>query len=155
MASSSSNNVITAADLRYPDLFHTYNLLCSRPIHEGKLVNFDGLMLFDLDTYLPELKPLLGSSSPAAYYPELVRLFYTNFSTDHEQTTITSKVRGKLMFFDASDLGRILNLPSTGTDLNTIVPIERSVLRKILLCNQCTHLPWHMRNLQPHAQLLA
>jgi hypothetical protein len=69
---SSSNNVITAADLRYPDLFHHYHYLCSLPIHEGRLVHYDDFASFDLERSLPELKHLLGSSSQAAYYPELV-----------------------------------------------------------------------------------
>ena len=152
---SSSTNVITAADLRFPDLFHHYNSLCSRPIHEGKLVHYEDFASFDLERSLPELKPLLGSSSQAAYYPELVRLFYTNLSTNHGQTTITTKVRGRMIFFNASSLGNILNLPSTGTDLTNIVPLDRPVLRNILLSTHFTQLPWHLSNLQPHAQLLA
>ena len=160
MASSSKSfsddiNMIESTELRYPDLSHNYNYVSSLPIQTGRLVYFHDFTSFDLETSLQDFVPILGSSNTASYYPHLIKIFYTNLSVNHDQTTITTMVHGKIISFDIHSLGCILNLPSYGIELPNIVPIDRTVFKKVLHSTRSTHFPWHMSNLKPHAQLVS
>ena len=49
------------------------------------------------------------------FFPELVKLFYTNMS--YEKGVISSSVKGILISFDIKESGRILDIPSEGLEM--------------------------------------
>ena len=107
MASSSRSsdvNMIEAADLRYPDLIHHFHSINSLPIQTGKLVHFEAFTSFDLETSLQDFVYILGSSNSMSIYPQLIKIFYTNLSVNHDQSTITSMVHGKIISFRHSSV---------------------------------------------------
>ena len=125
------------------------------PIQTDKLVHLEAFPSFDLQTSLSEFIRVLASPQSMTIYPHLIKVFYTNLSVDHDHSTITSMVHGKVISFNIFQLGCILNISSYGIEHPNIVPIDRTVFKKILLSTRSTHFPWHISNLKPHALLLS
>ena len=155
MAFSCTSDLLQASKLRFSDLIHTYHSKKSLTILPGSLVHLEAFPAFDLQTSLSELIHVLASPKQMPIYPHLIKLFYTNLSIDHDHSSITSMVHGKIFSFDISQLGNILNISSYGIELPSIVPLDHSVFQKILFSTRSTHFPWHESNLQPHALLLS
>ena len=152
---SADTNILEASELRFPDLIHTYHSINSMTIQPGKLVHLEAFPSFDLQTSLSEFIHVLASPKLMTIYPHLIKVFYTNLSVDHDHSTITSMVHGKVFSFDMSKLGQILNISSYGIELPNIVPLDQTVFKKVLLSTRSTHFPWHESNLKPHALLLS
>jgi hypothetical protein len=145
--------------LNHPNLSSYFDKLNTYEIQQDRYVNFVDLQHYDIDTIFQasRLYNLLDADNMDPCFPYLVKLFYTNMTSNepNQTTAIMSNVLNNPIRVTIPLLGHILGIPFTGTLLKNVKMEDLNVLARMMNPNVRPDPPFNSNNLLPQARIVS